>query len=65
MPLGMIAAIILCTKNRPRIAAILLFCIFGIFITVWIIRVAVGDSVVAFDAQNSLLGSAIQRLSQK
>ena len=65
MPLGMIAAIVLCIKNKLRTAATLLFCIFGIFITVWIIRILLGDSVVAFDVQNSLLGSAIQNSPNK
>lgn len=59
------AVVVLSAKGKSKAASIVFYCLAGLFLTVWIIRLVTGDSVVAFDPENSLINRMIRDVFDK
>lgn len=59
-----LSAVILSAKGKERVAGIVLHCALVLFLAVWIIRLAAGDSIVAFEPDGSLISRVIKKASE-
>lgn len=62
---AILVIVMLSAKGKSKAAGIVFYCLAGLFLAVWIIRLATGDSVVAFDPDNSLINQVIRNIFDK
>ncbi len=61
---AILSIVILSAKGKGKAAGIVFHCLVGLFLAVWIIRLATGDSVVAFEPDGSLVSRAIKGIAE-
>ena len=59
------AIVILSAKKKTKTVGVTFCCLVVLFIAVWILRLILKDSVVAFEPENSMINSLIEKLSGK